>query len=313
MIDHRKRVGILAIASGIALTVPLLVGFQRIADTLTRRQLNDQSIMALNWMQRAGEYTALCHQAFNTAQIAFDAALNLNIKSPAVVVDIDETVLDNSPYQAGLIDTDNKFSSDTWNLWVREAKAKAVPGAVDFVNYVNARGGKVFFVSDRSQGSTPEENALERATIENLKALGFTGVNEETVILREEFASTGSGKASFSKQFRRQAIERGRVDGIAREIVVLVGDNLNDLDEYAGDSDTERRTHAEKNRGRYGRLTADNRRVEAAQIVLPNPVYGSWETGIYRPEVFGKTSPFDMTPAEIDNQRRNALEIWRSP
>lgn len=105
---------------------------------LTQKELNDQSLLAINWVQQSGEYQALTYQAYNIAKVAFDNVVNQNIINPAVVVDLDETVLDNSPYQASLIDTNNKFSPDTWSQWILAEKAKAIPGAVEFINYVNA-------------------------------------------------------------------------------------------------------------------------------------------------------------------------------
>lgn len=110
---------------------------------LTQQELNEQSVMAIDWVQQSGEYRALAYQAFNCAKFAFDNAIALGIKNPAVVVDIDETVLDNSSYQAGLIDTDKAFSPPSWNAWVKAKKARAIPGAIEFINYITAKQGKV--------------------------------------------------------------------------------------------------------------------------------------------------------------------------
>ena len=114
-------------------------------------------------MQQSGEYRALAYQAFNIAKLTFDTAKSKKITRPAIIVDIDETVLDNSPYQAGLLDSDNGFELSTWNQWIKAEKAKAVPGAVEFVNYVNKNWGKVFFISNRDVKSvkTSKNNDLE--------------------------------------------------------------------------------------------------------------------------------------------------------
>lgn len=279
--------------------------------TLTQRELNEQSVLAINWVQQSGEYRALAYQAFNCAKLAFDSALAKGIKNPAVVVDLDETVLDNSPYQAGLIDTDSAFSPANWNQWVASKKSTAIPGSVGFVKYVNANKGKVFFVSDRDESTTKDNknNDLELATINNLKASGFTGVNEQSVLVKGELSRTVNGKEDTSKQWRREAIESGKADGKAYKIVVLVGDNLNDLDAEAGTTNATRRFHVERNKDRYGVVNHSGKEQDfkPTYVVLPNPMYGAWESGLYNPQAFGQQQWFQLKPSEKNQQRKQAL------
>jgi 5'-nucleotidase (lipoprotein e(P4) family) len=284
-------------------------------EALTQQQLNEQSVLGNLWMQQSGEYVALAHQAFNTAKVAFDSAIAQGVKHPAVVVDIDETILDNSAYQAGLIDTNNSFNTSDWNEWVKAKEAIAIPGSVEFVNYVNANGGKIFFVSDRAESSTEDSqnNDLELATIENLQAVGFIDVNDESLLLKGEFSQTIGGKNNISKQFRREAVSKGSADGIAHKIVVLVGDNLNDLDSLAGETNNQRRDRVEANKNQYGVLNAIKENdvvVKPAYIILPNPIYGAWESGLYEPEVFNKKLWFELNPSEKNQQRKNKLTSW---
>lgn len=125
--------------------VPVLLISQLQQDTaFTGQQLNQQGMLAVNWVQQSGEYRALTYQAFNLAKLTFHTAKSKNISRPAIIVDIDETVLDNSAYQAGLLDSNKGYETTTWNQWIKAEKAKAVPGAVEFANYVNKNGGKVF-------------------------------------------------------------------------------------------------------------------------------------------------------------------------
>lgn len=282
---------------------------------LSQQDLNEQSVMAIDWVQHSGEYRALAYQAFNCAKLAFDNAKAKGIKKPAVIVDIDETVLDNSFYQAGLIDTGNAFNPTSWNRWIEAKKARAIPGAVEFVNYVNANKGKVFFISDRDESTAKDSksNDLELATIVNLKALGFTGVNEQSVMVKGEFSTTVDGKENTSKQLRRSAIESGKADGKAYKIVVLVGDNLNDLDAQAGTTNTQRRFHVDANRNRYG--IANNgswQDFEPTYVMLPNPMYGAWESGLYDPKAFGQQQWFDLKPDQKSQQRKQALSRWQA-
>lgn len=283
--------------------------------SFTNQQLNAQSIMALNWVQKSGEYRALAYQTFNLAKLAFDTAKSQQITNPTVIVDIDETLLDNSPYQAGLLDNEDGFQAATWYEWIKSEKAPAIPGSVDFVNYVNNHGGKVFFISNRYQKSNRNSsiNDLEIATINNLKSVGFTGVNEQTVLLKGEFTKIINGKKNSSRKLRIQAIKNGSVDGSKHTIIALIGDSLNDFDEKAGRSNQKRRNYVDKYRSSYGILQVlPNGKIKPAYIAIPNPMYGDWEIGIYNPEKFNKKVPFLMTPGERSQQRQESLTRWLS-
>lgn len=91
----------------------LALGLKQDTAEITNAQLNEQSVLAINWVQQSGEYQALTYQAFNIARIVFDQAKAKKVRQPAVIVDIDETVLDNSAYQAGLIGTNSGFELST--------------------------------------------------------------------------------------------------------------------------------------------------------------------------------------------------------
>ncbi|WP_413173329.1 5'-nucleotidase, lipoprotein e(P4) family [Anabaena azotica] len=297
--------------------VPALLVSQLQQDTaeITTKQLNQQGMLAVNWVQQSGEYRALTYQAFNLAKLTFDTAKSKKIARPAIIVDIDETVLDNSPYQAGLLDSNKGYETTTWNQWIKAEKAKAVPGAVEFVNYVNKNGGQVFFISNRNAKSvkTSKLNDLETSTINNLKAVGFTEANENTVLLKGEFTKTINGKEDNSKQWRIDAIQNGIADKTKYTIVALIGDNLNDFDETAGNNNQQRRDFVDKNRNLYGILNATNKGViQPAYIAIPNPMYGNWEIGMYNPKAFNKQSAFNMTPAERNQQRNESLTRWLS-
>ncbi len=291
--------------------VPVLLLSQLQQDTveISSKQLNQQGMLAVNWVQQSGEYRALTYQAFNVAKLTFDTAKSKNINRPAIIVDIDETVLDNSPYQAGLLNSNNGFQLTTWNQWIKVEKAQAVPGAVEFVNYVNKNGGKVFFISNRDESSAKnaKTNDLEIATMNNLKSVGFMGVNEQTVLLKGEFTKQIDGKENTSKQWRVEAIKNGSADGKRYTVIALIGDNLNDFDETIGKNNQQRRDYVDKNRKDYGMFNITKGIVKPAYIAIPNPMYGNWETGIYNPLVFKKQSPFDMTPGERNQQRRESL------
>ena len=139
-----------------------------------------ENLNAVVWMQTALEYEASALQAFRLAQMQLDAALAdpswtaaieqtgdpSQRRATAVVLDVDETVLDNSYYQARMIRDRTEYSSATWDPWVQEARATAIPGAVEFTKYAASKGVTVFYVTNRTAN-------LEDATRRNLVALGF--------------------------------------------------------------------------------------------------------------------------------------------
>ena len=102
-------------------------------------------------MQTSAEYRALCYQTFNLARINLDDALNndKSRKKLAIIVDCDETVIDNSAYEGFLIGKDFGYSSDTWNKWMDAAQAKAVPGAIEFLNYASQKGVEIYYITNR--------------------------------------------------------------------------------------------------------------------------------------------------------------------
>lgn len=212
---------------------------------------------AVLWTQSSAEYRALAYQTFSLAKLRLDQALSDRksrrlMKQAAVIVDADETVLDNSRFQAELILRGAASTSDAWQAWCNNAEAGAVPGAVDFLNYASRRGVSVFYITNRRQGE-------KAGTINNLQRLGFPKANEETVMVREQGATA-------SKESRRQQV------ATRYRIVLLVGDNLNDFnDNFAGKSISDRKAQVDSERSEFG----------SRYIVVPNPMYGDWESAIY--------------------------------
>ncbi len=242
---------------------------------------NEYQVSAVLYMQKAAEFRALAYQAFNIARMQLDADFDKKTlkrlpkaerkMTRAVVVDVDETVLDNSPHQAELIKNRMPFTNSIWTAWVNRRQAKAIPGAVEFLKYANSKGVRVFYVSNRNE-------AEKQGTIDNLKALGFPDVSEETVLVR----ATESGKEA-----RRQSISA------KHRIVLLMGDNLNDLSNvFERKSVDERFAEVDKIRELFGRK----------YIVLPNAMYGDWESAIYE---YGRLSEVEKTA-----KRANALESY---
>ncbi len=239
---------------------------------------NEYQVGAILYMQKAAEYRALCYQAFNAAKMSLDADAKNRKKLPkadrrkprAVVVDIDETMLDNSPAQADAVIKRAPFNLKDWYAWGEMRKAKAIPGAVEYANYATSKGVKMFYVSNRDQ-------AQKQATIDNLKSAGFQDISAENVILRDTESTKEPRRLAIAQQYR---------------IAVLIGDNLNDLSNvFEKKSVADRFSEVDKSKAEFG----------ARFIVLPNAMYGDWESAIYEYQ--------RLTEAQKAEKRANALEL----
>lgn len=231
------------------------------------------SVQSVMWQQNAAEYRALCYQAFNLAHLRLDQFLETKEfkgKKLAIVTDIDETILDNSPYSAQLIHDNIDYTPDTWKEWTDKASAKAIPGATQFLNYVKSREVEVFYVSNRY------ENEVE-STIENMKIVGFPFADKEHLLLRQK---EGSKIARFNE------IE------LTHTILFYMGDNLSDFSsQFEVPSTEERNESADELQNHFG----------IDFIVLPNPMYGDWETkGIYQ-------GRYDWSEMQKDSIRKSNI------
>ena len=150
----------------------------------TEQTWQNNKLNSVVWFQMSAEAKALYYQGFNiaTAKLEVHLQKTSSEKQVAVVVDIDETMLDNSPYEVMNMKLNRQYTRETWQEWTGMAQANALPGALDFANFVKQQGAEIFYISNR------RVNELD-ATIKNLKQLGFPNASEEFVLLREESSS----------------------------------------------------------------------------------------------------------------------------
>lgn len=238
----------------------------------------ENAVKAVLWCQLSAEYKALSYQAYNLAKIQLDEALNIKSyeKPLALVTDIDETLLDNSPYLGKMISLDQGYSKDKWMEWGKLKNAKALPGAKEFLNYAASKEVQIFYISNRYVEQLEE-------TLENLKNLELPVASDEHVMLK----STTSGKAS-----RRANVLKDY------EVVMLLGDNLSDFSEVFDDNSSEVR-----------HKLVDSLRLEFGKkfIVLPNPMYGDWEVdGLY-------DGTYDWNAEQRDSIRKTKLISYEYP
>ena len=231
----------------------------------------DYSLNAVLWQQRSGEYKALCYQAFALAKMKLVEKISLHQKDAlplAIVTDIDESVLDNSPQQASDILHHRTYTEANWKDWTSKAVAGALPGATAFFQYADKMGIQCFYVSNRR----PEERD---ATIKNLIEAGFPQADTMHVMMKD---------TTSDKEYRRNKIKA------QYNIALLIGDNLNDFDKmfYRQPSYT-RCNLVRDNSALFGDIF----------IVLPNTMYGDWESALWN----GKK----ITPPEADKLKHEAL------
>jgi acid phosphatase len=253
--------------------------------------LAHETLNAVLWLQTSAEYTVSAEQAYRLARMQLDEALKPENATwtaeleqvgdyadlpPAVVLDVDEGVLDTSSFQALIIKRYGQFRQAAWNDWVREEKGRAIPGAVDFAKYARARGVRIFYVTNR-------EYEVEPATLRNLREVGFP-VDEDgaNILSKNEREGWGSDKGS-----RREFI------AARYRIILIAGDDLNDFLSGSRLEPRERVALARRWSSNWG----------TKWIILPNPVYGGWERSLYG---------FDhrLEPGEILRKKESQLETF---
>ena len=231
---------------------------------------NDQLLMAVLWTQRSAEYKALCYQTYYLAEKALAENLKnySGSKKPAVVLDLDETVVDNSPYEAKSILTGMSYP-DGWDEWCKLAIAKAVPGVQEFLKAADGMGVEIFYISNRREH-------LKKSTIQNLKKLNLPNADSAHVLLR-----TGTS----SKDARRKKVEKDHA------ILLLIGDNLLDLStEFDHLTLEERNARTDELRAQFGKKF----------IVMPNAQYGEWVGALF-------DFDYSLSPAERMKRMRKML------
>lgn len=249
-----------------------------------------EMLNAVLWIQTSAEYRYLCEGAYAAARDNLDKALadptwtaaleqtgDFSKLPPAVILDIDETVLEHSGYQAELVKRGISSNSRAWREFVQQYKMPPVPGALDFIKYARSRGVTVFFVTNR-------EPELKEGTRRNLKELGVDlSEAPDTLLVAGEQGWTSD------KSARRAFISR------SHRILVQCGDDFGDFLAGAGNTPERRYELAGEHREWWGRRW----------FILPNPLTGSWTVAVTR-----GASP--MSEAESLEYRRSLVKGYDS-
>lgn len=227
------------------------------------------NLNATLWMQSSAEYDASVRGVFAAAGARLEQALadpswsalpeferrsGFESLPPAIIVDADETLIDNSAFQARAIRDDSGFEYSRWLAWVNERRAAALPGALEFVRLADSLGITVYFITNRD---APAEH---ESTVENLRLIGFpVRADGSNVMLRGDERSSAREKSGR----RRWVGERHRV-------LMMLGDNLGDFVDIDRSSEAQRDAIVSKYAGWWGERW----------FMQPNPSYGSWERAV---------------------------------
>ncbi|GLO54642.1 5'-nucleotidase, lipoprotein e(P4) family [Pseudomonas putida] len=230
---------------------------------------NDQ-LDAVLWAQTSVEHDLLFRQVYASATQHLDRALAdpawdalahapraLNGLPPALIIDIDETLLDNVPLNARSIINDRPYDYDAWYQWVDRAKAPALPGAVDFLQAAARRGITPYYLTNRAPGQ-------EQATLENLRRAGFP-IDSSAQILTDGTAIGGCQASGSDKTCRRHWV------GTQARVLMQLGDSFGDFMATRGSQQAQ----------------LDAARPYFAWLgerwfLLPNPTYGGWSSAPYQ-------------------------------
>lgn len=249
------------------------------------KDIKEQNIMSVLYQQTAAERMAGSLQTFKLAKQAIDKALedsswsalpgqNTKGKNPAIIVDVDETVLDNTAYEARMILNGTSYP-EGWIRWCKESIAAEVPGAKDFLNYAASKGITIFYITNRVI-------ELKDATKKNLSNLGIPWDQaKDTILMR------GENNWDSDKGPRRALV------GDEYRVLLMVGDNLGDF------------VDAKENN-----LIASNRKNIVKDYIdywgikwfmLQNVAYGDWEGALYNFD-------YSLSPEEVHNTRIKSLD-----
>jgi 5'-nucleotidase (lipoprotein e(P4) family) len=241
-------------------------------------KLYNENIMSSAWINTAAEYRALCYQAYNAVKMQVDNAVKdrkRNDKPLAIILDVDETILLNTPYYSGMIGTGKKVDRQEWVNWCNAAIASAMPGAVDCLQYVNSKGVEIFYVTNRHLDTELE------GTIKNFEKLGLPQADKNHMLLKTDTSYKQPRFNEVAKKYK---------------VVLYMGDNVGDFPLETYEKLTaERNNIIDKHQNNFG----------TKFIVFPNPNYGAWE------EALAKNYK-KLSADEKESARVNALTSWNS-
>jgi acid phosphatase len=260
------------------------------ATAATTVAAND-NLNAVAWSQTAIEHDLIYLQTYRDAQARLLAAMKdrhwdalakddrvapAGGLQPAVVLDIDETVLDNSPYQARLVRSGGEYNEADWAEWCRQESARALPGVVEFTQFAAKHGIAVLYVSNRARD-------LDQVTLANLRKVGLPVSGPQAFLGLGTFVE-GCEQVGTEKGCRRQLISR------KYRVLMQFGDQIGDFVTVLANNAA----------GRQRAMAPYMNWIGSRWFVLPNATYGSWEPALFN-------NDWSAPPEQRRRQKINAL------
>ncbi len=260
-------------------TVVVLFSISLMSWSYDQKNLNEEVVIAANWQQLSGEFDAYIYQTFNGAREQLEQALKSvppGMK-PAIISDIDDTLLSGITYFTSFRGTQESRDIDRSIYWWNNQPTFALPGTVDFFRRVQQLGIEIFYISGRF-------NDVKTATFQKLKEFGFPVVSEDFILLQEK------NNLTVSKEEKRQWIRDQNY-----HVIMLFGDQLDDLNEIKTPLSAGKKQWVNQQAHQFGK----------EWFILPNTVYGAWEES---------TAPnyLKMNPADKHNARMRSLKYKRT-
>lgn len=224
------------------------------------------------WMKNSVEFKANCYQVYSQASKMLDSTLKDRLwsaelsqignemvwdKKLAIILDLDETVIDNIGYYDFLREQDTNHTSEMWDKWVSKAEATAIVGAVEFIKKAESKGIEIFYITNRACKQRDSVKCPQQEeTLENLKKIGLKS-DDYHLLLKDEYKSWTSDKG-----IRRQMLTE------QYRILMLIGDDFNDFYDNAVNLE-----QAKKEDALYKKMKYFGERW----FIIPNPNYGTWQ------------------------------------
>jgi acid phosphatase len=232
--------------------------------------------LATLWTASAAEYHAASRQVYRTATLALPGLIEDRAWSalpyqegaadlpPAIIMDIDQTVVNGVDFQLGY---EPPFSAAKFDTWNATHPAHAVPGAPEFVKLARDSGVRVFFLTNRGCDHTGDVSCAQKPiTVQDLDEAGIPA-DEADVSLAGERPGWGS-----EKRVRRDFIAE------THRVIMLFGDDLGDFIPCVRASPEPPCSEGATIASRLALTTEFDAYWGTGWFILPNPMYGSWTT-----------------------------------
>jgi len=269
-----SQVAPVGLAASTPLSVPLAatsVANQSYQNTNPQEQRIYPGLNSALWMRWSAEYRASSTQAYRLAALQLEAALRApqwtaaleqtgqyTKLPPAVIFDLDETLFDNSPYDAAMVEKGLDYDPTTFVQWNASGGIHALPGALEFAKDAARRGATLFYITNRSL----KEKAV---TIQNLHRLGFPIRSADHLLFKGGRPRNSTLEWTSDKTARRRFVAQNY------RVLLLLGDDFNDFLSIPAHATVQQRLQLQSRYKNYW---------GSRWIILPNPHYGSWERSL---------------------------------